>query len=212
MVNGDARSTFQKTTILKEKNQMQNEKVVTKNMFFGFLGFAVLFSILLLGREASAQAACNPSSSNYATCVWWHYQLNQGQRDSLIDSQGYTDALNRIYGGDCKSYARNLVLKVSRNIVNLPSNSSDSSWYPDPNVTQVSEPWWGLYNGQIVQMRIQFADGHYGHHTAVVDGHDLYGVWFIDSNFCSANTVCRHYLTYDYLRAKVTAYSVYDIK
>ena len=166
----------------------------------GLVGFTVLCGVLLLGGEASAQAE------------WWHNQLNQWQRDSLIDSQANIDALNRISGGSCKDYARSLVLKVSRNVVNLPSNSSDSSWYPDPNVAQVYAPWWGLYRGQIVQMRIQFFDGHYGPHTAVVDGIDLYGVWFIDSNFCSTNTVCRHYRTYDYLRAKVTAYSVYDIK
>lgn len=147
--------------------------------------------------------------------TWWHNQLSQGQRDSLIASQAYTDSLNRMYGGECKEYVRDLVKRVSHYVVNLPPNSSDSSWLPDPNVVQVYESWWGLYRGQIVQMRIRFRNGSYGPHTAVVDGIDLYGVWFIASNGASAGgdgIVRKSYMTYDQLRAGVSAYSVYDIK
>ena len=179
---------------------------------FGLSGITLVCALLIMSEVAHAQQSCPTWSSNYYNCLWWHNQLNQAQRDSAIYSQGYADALSRINGGDCKTYARNLVLQASHNVVKLPSSCSDSSWCPDPNAQQVFEPWWGLYRGQVVQMRIQFRDGHYGPHTAVVDGIDLYGVWFIDSNFCDTNVVCRHYLTYDYLRTKVTAYSVYDIR
>lgn len=187
-----------------------------RKLVLGSVGLMVLCSMFLFEGKASAQAACNPSSSNYYSCIWWHYQLNQIQRDLWIDNQGYTDAANHIYGGECKVYVQNLVWGVSHGVVWLPQNANDWSWKPDPNVVQVYAPWWGLYKGQIVQMRIQFGSGTYGPHTAVVDGIDLYGVWFIASTGPSAGgdgIVRRYYWTYDYLRAKVGAnYSVYDIK
>ena len=186
---------------------------------FGLSGITLICALLIMSGVAHAQQSCPTWSSNYYNCLWWHNQLSQSQRDAAIVNQAYNDVIQQNHNGlSCKDYARDLVLRVSRNVVSLPStcpNADGYYWCQDANTAPMAENWRNVIVGQIVQMNVRFIDGHIGPHTAVVARKDSSGVYFIDSNWYKTtdpNRVRFHYLSYIDLASVVTAYTVYDIR
>ena len=183
---------------------------------FGLFGITVVCALLSAGGIAHAQQSCPTWSSNYYNCLWWHNQLGQPQRDTAIVNQAYDDVIrNNQNGRSCKDYARDLVWRVSRNVVWLPStcpNADGYYWCQDANTVPVAENWRSVIIGQIVQMNVRNSYGQIVPYTAIVANVDSSGVCFIDSNWYGGNYVTYHCLSYSSLSSIVTAYTVYDIR
>ncbi len=173
--------------------------------------------LLALGKCVIA-ALCLTLLSAGKCYAGWH-DLSQTMRDHEIfyaaqSEIGYT-------GGQCKVWANHIVVKASSSVVSLPTTTNNGygyTWNPSPDVGQL---FVGLENdqvhiGMIVQMRVRYANGTYGPHTAIIYQKDSTGVTWIESNYYGDSRVTatrRQTYTQFYGSLETSSsYSIYYIK
>jgi len=106
------------------------------------------------------------SAASTCTATWWA-GLTQTQRGDQIyaAARSYLNAVN----GNCKEFARTVVLQASRQLVAIPSNVTDYQWaMPNTYVFPVA----GLSNaihGDVIQMRVYDSiKKTWGPHTTII--------------------------------------------
>ena len=82
------------------------------------------------------------------------------------------------------------------------------------DVGQIYEPLdsVNIYIGMIIQMRIRYANGTYGPHTAIIAQKDTSGITFLESNYLGNGMVTNNRrLTYMQFYNSLETYSSYSI-
>lgn len=148
----------------------------------------------------------------------WH-QLTQTERDHEI----FYAAQSEIgwNGGVCKVWANHIVVKASGSVVSLPTTTNNGdgyTWNPSADVGQLFVPLSDnqVHIGMIVQMRLHYANGTYGPHTAIIYQKDSTGVTWIESNYSGNGIVTstrrQTYAQFTSSLESSSSFSIYYIK
>lgn len=161
--------------------------------------------------------------SSLVAASGWHYVLSQSERNARIVAQAQRDIGS--YGGSCKKWATNSMLKASGGEMTLPRTAQNGEAYYWDSSDQYYAYVSGTvgYNvgyikpGQVIQMRTRLRSGGYTPHTAIVIDNFLGpGVLvFAESNYDRANYVTRRQVGYSQFLGQLetrTSYTVYTIR
>ncbi|MCK9345112.1 MAG: hypothetical protein M0P64_03260 [Candidatus Pacebacteria bacterium] len=181
------------------------KKFLTAGKFF----FAVFCAIFLMAGKSYAG---------------WH-ELAQSDRNQRIVAQAQHDLY--LVGGECKVWAYDVVRVASNQAggsgVPVPLPATDNGGYGYAWLYSSNVFSYGALNpsqmvpGMIVQMRVRYANGTYGPHTAIVfaNSASAHQLTFIESNYQGDYTVRMRNVYWTDFTASVeptSHYTVYTIK
>ncbi len=154
----------------------------------------------------------------------WTYVYSQSGRNNAIVAQAQLQVGS--YGGQCKTWVYNVVYNASY-VVNggscgrvLPATDSWNGevsaayyWISDPYVSGSCLPLGQVVPGQIIQMRVKYANGSYGPHTSIVEANNVatQSLTFLESNFSGDGIVKRRSVSYSDFIASLQAASYYTV-
>lgn len=150
--------------------------------------------------------------------AWWQ-GLTQQQRNQAIVNQAVRQ-VNVNVGQNCKVWVQQTVVpRASQTVATVPAtcpNATGWFWCAGGNAVRLAQDIRNAPVGAIVQMRVRYANGTYGPHTAIIESKTADGINWIESNWRLDNTVRRRSQTYASFLNSVTEggqlkYSVYQI-
>ena len=139
----------------------------------------------------------------------WHEQP-QEKRNQQIITEAKKDTGKQ--GGQCKTWIRNVIDRVSEGKVHLPSNDPQQfhRWRNSDAVRVHETPIEGAHPGTIVQMWLE-TDGYSGPHTAIILEASKNEITFIESNFGWDEKVGVRKTTPEKFTATIRAFTVYQV-
>lgn len=143
---------------------------------------------------------------------WWR-NLSQAERNMMILYRAGSYNGSNSYC-NCKTWARQVVLEASHNVVNMPQTlPGESGWYfaYSPYFVGMSGGIRGSAQGTIVQLNWRLNDGSITPHTMIVSGRSSTGVYVIEANWSPKCHVGYRWISFTDFDSHVVRYSCYTV-